>query len=482
MENTKLVYFLKHLSEKELEAFRFYVGSPLFNRREALKRLLNTLEKSFLKKNTSASKESIYREVYGEAPFRESSLKTSMTQLLGLLLDFLAFSEFQEDQVARRRYMLKKLNGLGEQKFFSAYHARAESELAKSDISSSDQFHELMLLEEEYEFFRTRKPGRDPHGMMQGAVENLGNSFLVRMLRYNIRVLNRKAKFRASHQSKFMEMALDYIRKELEHLPLVVRVYFLLYEALRLPDELEWYSSAQALLADSVDELSRLEAIELYTSAMNFAARKLNEGHLEFLSYVFGLYQEMLRRKFIIDEGKISPWHYKNIVNVGLRLKEFVWVNEFMESWKHNLSRDYKENVIHFTQGMVKYYKGEFKVAERHFNHVLDDYKDVFYGLNARGYLLQIYFETGNGLGMESLSHSFRMFLDRNKEISEQKQQQYIAFINHLRKLTNIPLHDTQRLKNLYSEIVAKNRKGMGSEWLLAKLQELIGETVKMDG
>ena len=106
-------------------------------------------------------------------------------------------------------------------------------------------------------------------------------------------------------------------------------------------------------------------------------------------------------------------------------------------------------------------------------NWVLNGYKDVFYGIDSRAFLLQIYYETGNSLGLETLAHSFRMFLDRNKGISPTKRNQYVSFILHLKRLSNIPLRDKERLKQLKNDILDKSVKGMGTRWLLSKIEEL---------
>lgn len=476
MEESKLVYFLRHLSAKDLRDFKAYVSSPYFNEREALKKLLNVLEKVFVKGKGNSSREKIYAQVYGDNTFKEATLKTNMSQLLGLLRDFMAFSKFKEDKVIQNRYFLRKLNDIQEQKYFPKYHASSLSYLKKAPLPAADRYHETMILEEEYHAFRYRQPGRDPQDHMRNAVEHLGTSFLIRMLRYILRVQDRIGTFQEAHRSDFMDRALVYIGERLDSLPMVVRVYYQLYIAITHPMEMEHYALAKALLSDASPRFSKMEANELYTLALNFVARKLNEGDLSFLPRTFELYSEMLEREIIVDKGKIFPWNFKNIVNVGLRLGKFAWVENFIEEWQAKVSPDYAQNAYHFNQGTLAYYRREYANAEREFNLVLLDYEDIFYGLNARGYLLQIYYETGNARGLESLIHSFRMFLDRNQEISQAKKRQYIAFINHLRKLTNIPLRDVERLKKLRREILEKDRRGMGTSWLLAKIRELVGE------
>lgn len=475
MQDSKLVYFLGLLPAKDMRAFKAYLGAPLFNDREGLKNLLNALEKHFVKGPGTASKEQVYREVYGDKPFKESSLKTSMSQLLKLLREFMAFAQFREDSAAQHRYFLKKLNALGEKKYYPKYHAGAISALEKAPLRAFDRFHELMSLEEEFQAFRDRQPGRDPRDHSGKAVEHLGNGFLLRMLRYQLRILNRKGSFQEGHQSSYLETALGYIEANLESLPLIVKLYHQLYLVQTHPEQPIYFLQVREMLTEHAGDFSKTDANELYVGILNYAARRLNEGDLAFLPRIFELYQEMLQHELIVERGQIWPWHFKNIVNVGLRLGRFAWVEDFIGQWQDKVSPDHAHNAYHYNQGMLHYYQDAYSEAERHFHTLLQDYKDIFYGLNARGYLLQIFYETGNLRGLESLAHSFRMFLDRNKEISHSKRRQYVAFINHLRKLISIPLSDKARLEKLRGEILKKDRKGMGTSWLLDKIGELLG-------
>ena len=122
----------------------------------------------------------------------------------------------------------------------------------------------------------------------------------------------------------------------------------------------------------------------------------------------------------------------------------------------------------------MAYYQGDYTKAEHNFNRILQDFKNPYFGLNSRGYLLQVFYETGNAVGLESMSHSFRMYLDRNKGIPRKRIYQYITFINHLKRLCNIPIHESGKLEELKRQILEKEEKGMGSDWLVEKIDELL--------
>ena len=479
MEGTKLVYFLRKLSGKEVKAFKTYVHSPFFNDRDALKKLITALEKELSKGKGIASKEQIYQRVYGDKSFNEASLKTNMTQLFGLLRDFMSFTKYKADLPTQNMYFLQKLNELSEEKYFEKYYGTSVKDLEKTSMHAGNKMYARVVLEEEAQLFRDRRGGRNAKNFLSTAIGDFGNSFLLRMLRYQIILLNRQLSFTGKEENEMLGMALEHVANNLNRLPLSIQVHYQLYLSLKHPLDSTQYAVARQELSDNAKVFSSVELSELYTSILNMATRQLNEGDLSFLQRIFDLYKEMLELEIIIERNRMLPWHFKNIVNVGARLKQFAWVEAFIEEWQDKILNDYAENAYNFNQGMLKYYQQSFEAAERHFHTLLDDYKDVFYGLNARGYLLQIYFETENLRGLEALAHSFRMFLDRSKDISEEKRRQYINFINHLRKLINIPTREVDKLTALKKGILEKDRKGLGSAWLVDKIEGLIREGAK---
>ena len=142
-----------------------------------------------------------------------------------------------------------------------------------------------------------------------------------------------------------------------------------------------------------------------------------NSGVQGFDSESFELYKEMLAQKIILDKGKISPWHFKNIVFYATKLGEFDWATNFIEEFSSRLTVDHHGNALSYTRGVLEFYKQNYNQAEIHFNELLNDFVDPYYGSDTRVWLLKIFFETGNTIGLESLIDSFRMYLNQSQII-----------------------------------------------------------------
>lgn len=477
MENSKLVLLLRDMSAEEVGAFQKYLASPVFaiRSREAMGELLGVIVEEYVEGEGMAGKEVVFERVFGKGSFKATSFKTQMSYLLRYLRDFLAFRQFQEDKVGQNRYLVYKLNAMGEQRLFPKYLEAAIKALEKEELSSADLFRERAILLEEKYIHIHRQARRNPEAALDSALRNHRDAFVVRMMYYYILFLNRQQVVQQGEEPVWMKFLIRYIREAWEEMPKMVHLYYWLMEALTHTEEDRYFYNTWEILREEKARMSRVEVQDMYQSLINMATGRLNGGKQNYLAIVFEIYLEMLDQGFLSLRGKLSPLHLKNIISVGVRLGKFEWAESFLDTWKNKLLDDYEDNAWDYNQGLIAFFQADYAAAEQHFNRLLHDYKDVFYGINARGYLLQIFYETGNTRGLEALCHSFRMFLVRNKAIAEVKRRQHILFINHLRRFIGIPLHDKEKLRAFKQEILEKEDRGMGSRWMLRKIDAQLG-------
>ena len=132
---------------------------------------------------------------------------------------------------------------------------------------------------------------------------------------------------------------------------------------------------------------------------------------------------------------------------------------------------DHAGNALAYNRGVLAFHQKYFDQAEKHFNIVLNDYEDLFYGCDARLWLLKVYYDTGNAIGLESMMESFRMFLQRHKTLGKPHKDRYLTFINYLRRIMNIPPKDTHRMRVLWEEL--NGAKGQKDVWLMDTVRVL---------
>lgn len=476
MKDSKLIRFLRSLSPEARTEFQAYVDSPLFNRRKTLSTLLEILYTQGLTTGARLSREAVYAKIFGDQPYNARSLRTLMAQLQSLLRDYMAFRQYRQDEAGQLRDYLAQLRSAGLHKYAPAAQAHAAARLRELPLRAADRHHALMRLAESELIFRQHGTARMPADHLETAQQHLLSGFLIRLLRYELQRVTLEGNFSEPQALTLPQELIDAVSRQLTEVPTAARMYSLLLRLFAHPADARAYTEVREILSRTQAEFSPAEAHELYIATLNYTARRVNDGNKEFLTESFSLYEEMLERQLIIEDGKISPFHFKNIVNVALRLQRDTWAEAFIREWKLAVRPDHGSNAFDFSMGMLHFYRKAYTEAARCFNRVLNDHQDIFYGLNARGYLLQIYYETGEIRSLESLAHAFRIKLSRGKQISAAKREQYLSFLRHLMRLLNTPPQDYKRLEKLRSEIAQKPEKGMGAVWLLEKIDAIRGE------
>ena len=98
------------------------------------------------------------------------------------------------------------------------------------------------------------------------------------------------------------------------------------------------------------------------------------------------------------------------------------------------------------------------------------EFTDLYYQLDSRSILLKCYYETGDTDGLLYFIPSFKMFLKRNKLISEYQRTIY----SNLVKFTNMLVRydgDVKKLKVLF-EKVGEVKQIADVRWLTTKIEE----------
>ena len=68
---------------------------------------------------------------------------------------------------------------------------------------------------------------------------------------------------------------------------------------------------------------------------------------------------------------------------------------------------------------------------------------------------------------------SFRVFLNRNKSIPQQRRKSYLNLLKYVRRLTRIKPGDKVALEKFREEIIREKANHVNHEWLLEKIAEM---------
>lgn len=466
MKNTKLLQFLQTLDGYDWRSLLSFVETPFHNPNPDAHRLLSHLHALWTEgwKPEALERETIFKALFPKQPYRYQMLNQLMSDLLKLAEDWLVWKRLQEDTALAEQIKAEELVRLQLGKHYRQANRKANDALEKAPLSPTHHLRSWQLLDlAEQQFFRQNT--RQPTPFLQEANSALDDFFQLQKLQYTCEMLNRQRLIDQAFDPTLVEPVISHLsEQDLSHKPLH-QLYLYLYQMLQAPARhQETFFHYVGLFRDWSARLSPETARPLLYYAINYCIGRIRDGERSFASHLLQLYQQGIDEKILIEEKQLSPWTYKNMVKLGLNLKRYDWVEDFVKAYSDYLPADQQKDALHYNLAELYFFRAEYEAALDQLRQV--EFTDIHYNLGSRTLLAKIYYEQEASDALEAALKAFQVFLRRNRSISTKVKTPYVNFI----QLTGALL---RQLPASYPKLRAKVEATQplnNRDWLLAKL------------
>lgn len=471
MKDTKLIHYLSSLSKVEFNAFGRFVSSPFLNANYQCIKLLDELSVYYPEfDGDKVTKERIYGKLYPKEKFDMQKLRYLMTDLTRLFEDYIAYQEYNDSQSIKKRYLVDALNKRKLVKYAAQHQRQAFEQLESQPYRDTDFYSNLLLVQEGAYLLSAAQDDRSLDSDLQSISDNMDVAYLAKKLKYTCEIINRMNVLDAKYELSFLPYILDYLKTTPHTDTPAIAVYHKILMTLTENKEETHYHDLKELLKKWNDSFSVKELRDTWGFAQNYCIRKINTGNAGYFEELFANYKFLLEKEVIIEDGFLAQFDFKNIVTIGLRLKEFDWVEEFIEKYSHYLEPANRLNAVTYNQARLYYSHKKHKEALRQLLSV--EFTDVYYHLDSKVLLLKIYYELNDFEPLLSLIDTFRVYLRRNKLISDYQKLIYTNFARFVKKLTRVKLGSKKPVSEISTEIdIVKQVADIG--WLKERVEEL---------
>ncbi|MEM6270162.1 MAG: hypothetical protein AAF998_12045 [Bacteroidota bacterium] len=471
----KLHRHLRVLLRSEHKAFRRFLRSPYHNRNPKLAELFELLAPHLYAEPPRHLPETeAAAALFPGQPFDQNRYRKLATALLHCFHDFLRHQEFRAQPATGEFYLLRRFVATDQTDLVPKQISQTSAALTRAEWPAPETNDMVIAIGLEVYKFEARQAGRRPETQPAQLLDRLEQSYAIRKMKLLYMQLNH---FRITGEGTEPNPGdfLSRLAPQIGALPLEAILYFHLFICTRNPAETEAYRTLRALLTHQADKLFPDDAEDIYAGVLNYCTQQINRGQVEYLREMWTVYVEMQLNHTLDQDGGIPRAHFKNMLTIAARLGEFAWAESVLRQYETTHPDAAVDNAINFGRGILEFYRARPQAAIRHFHRVLDHYEDLFFGLDARVYLLRIYYETGDVTGLDALCDSFRMFLKRNQQLPRSRKANYNHFVNYLRRLSRIPRFEGDRLRKLRHDI-ASGRRISATNWLLREIDGLISD------
>lgn len=463
MSKSKLGLIIKQLSNKECEIIRDSLESPLLDGKKHHLTLFNEYLKN-RKTKVEKDRQKLRSKLFNNS-ISDAQLRLYMSELFKIISTCLVMMYAKNDLSYQDKILISRFKHSDEHKLFDSQFTGGLKRLENHQFRNAEYLElKYDLGFQEYAHISSSNRTRDLN--IQELLDDVDLIFISKKLR--------QACFAVAHQSVYgqeydyglLNEVIDHVEKnDLLKYP-SIRLYYSAYKMLHSPKEPTFFNQFKS----DIDELKHLfpdtELQGVYRFAINQCIRLINRGQIEYGTIALDLYGEALNSKYLLVDGYLSRFTFKNIAAIAVKIGEFERAEQFNNEYYSSLRKEERNSALNLNQALISYHKKDFDTALISLQEV--DFKDHLFNLAAKVIQMKIYYESDELDLLDSHLDAMQMYILRKKVIGYHKTN-YKNIIKMTRKLLKIKPGDSSVINILKGEIESAEVL-TEKKWLLNQL------------
>ena len=471
MQNSKVYSILQYFDKYQQNSLRKYIVSPYFNKHEALINLFEIFIQHINENpEIPLEKEEVWSKLIPGKHFDDVRFRKLSSDLLKLVESYLAQQEYEKNPLHQATYLIEAVSNSKMGKLYSST-MRTARRLSKQQYFKSAKYY-FYQYQIELNFFELLDSdlNRGDKSNFEDIINNLDFFYLAEKLRWYTSTLSRQNVINYEYNLLFIDEIIAHIKKYNYDETPPVAIYYQIYLTQKEAENEEHYFKLKELLEKHSLFFPLKEAYEIYSHAINYCISKINQGRDRFLLEFLEINEDLIAKGILID-GILSPWRFQNIVIVGLRVGKFEWTENFINTYKDKIPEAYRENAVTFNLARLYFYEKKFEEVISLLQAV--EYEDISYNLNSKSLLLQAYYETDEIEALYSLLDSYRVYLNRHKDIPQKRRKNHYNLITFLKKMSKVIPGDEKAIEKLKKDFEKLDGIAASKSWVLEKIADL---------
>ncbi len=466
MKNSRLILLIETLNSKEIREIRRFLNSPFFNKKLEITRLFEEIIARLGKSEVNLTKEVVYAKLNSDSDtYHDQEMRIWMSLLLKQIEKYLVHSSFFGDPV-KSNIKLAEIYRLRNLPKPMARHFRLLEQMQeKKQLRNAEYYQDEFQIQLEQN--RTASADARMTALnLQQMSNHLDYAYFSKKLRQSCLALSHQSVYNTEYQFGMLNEILTYVEQnDLLRIP-AVSIYYYGYQLLSKGDDPEYFQAYKKILTECKNQFEQDELGDLYILGINYCIKKYNAGERAYLSEEFDLYKDGLNFGVLIKNNVISRYTYRNVVTLGLVLKEYEWVENFIHTYQDLLDQKSREGAFSLSLAQLEY-------SRKNYDHALQllqksNYKEVLLNLAAKTVMLKIFYELEEFDILSAHLSAMKIFIRRKKMIAYHREN-YVNLIRFTQKLISYNFYDKKERKLLLNE-VTETKMVAEKDWLIGRI------------
>lgn len=462
MQNIKLIELINKIPISDIERL-----SELLIADKKVKPDCIVLYEAILQNKTNQNKnvkEHLWKTVFGKQKINENQFRKLCFELLQKTGQALAVIETEKNEITSKLQLLHYYSTNTIEDFFEDKWNKIKTvtQQEKLLLSSNQSFFNYSLELIQYDFL-VNNPSKSKSNNIINTSVALDEYYILQKLKLLCHAVNEEKFTTYSERPAFYEYIIE-MAKEKEN-PLI-DLYSHIYSLLTTINDDAIFISLKEKIA-TINFIDENEWRIIFQYAINYCIIQLNKGKTNFEHELFDIYKTYLEK---INDKIFSPFRYKNIINLSLKLKQYNFAATFIDDYGKKLPTELQQTSIAFNKAKLNYELKKFDLVIEILQHVKTD--DITFNLSTKVLLVKIFYDKKEFQFLESFLESFRVFVLRSKQMNTTTKKTHFDFIKISKKLINLDYKSRKEI-DLFTEKINKQENLTDKTWLLEKINAI---------
>lgn len=477
MHDSRLLDLLKVLSKKEIQKLYDYIDSPFFAKSEDCVKLF-TLVKPYLFKWDSLNweKEKVYTKVYPKTEYNNLKFNKLCFDALALVEKFYMHYHIDEDNLMNHNALLNLYVKERLPKHHESLLKSFKTKQEKQPFRNLEYLYQVFLI--------SNKNAQYIRAFSGERVEKDSSFFSEYTQAFDVYVIAKKLEitcFEINNQKLekryektiFEDEMITFYqnRANLLNLSPFLQMYYCVFWMLKEVEPEKQASHLSTLLMQHEGIANKDDFFNLFNYVQNFYIHKINTGHPEYEVDLLQSYKNQVRLGRLDDyKGNLNASVFKNIVLLALRLREVEWTKEFIENQSPFLPQEVRDDVSNYCWALYTFTEKQYSKTLKYLSNL--EPVDIFFNLSVRRLQIQTYFEQEEWDLMQAAVNTFRVFIHREKDITDRHKESYRNFCNFTLKVADA-IYEPKKLLAIKEEI-EQTAVMTEKRWLLGRIENAL--------
>ncbi|MEO6694640.1 MAG: hypothetical protein ABIO41_05490 [Ignavibacteria bacterium] len=357
------------------------------------------------------SKSNLALNVYSAKKINDDKIRKLISDFHLMMEKFLAQTERDSDYVAERIHLL---NSLFKRDLLKRFESNAKElyKIQSTTFPKESIFYQNQINLEDVNFrYNINKYKKEFAECLQNSSDLIDSNFMFLKLHcfreMNLNELGKGKTFTKNFINEIKSRIEENVTEISNKHPNLYIIYLVTMMENTMDDN--YLNILLKYLDKNGRKFKKDNLIFYYNYLRNYYVQKINNGEADYREKAFDLIKFMERNDLLLFENKISDVDYNNVISIVLPLKEFNWLESFIEKYKLRIDKEYFEDSYNLAKARIYYHRKKYNNIFEHLNNV--KFKDPYYYMHSKFILGRVYYEMGKFESCKYIIQNLRQYV-----------------------------------------------------------------------